>query len=104
MKCFLWNVQWATAASQRGRRIITRIADAQADVICLTETTTGILPATAQTITSGPDYGYPHNGSRRKVALWSASGWEAVDEVGAPHLPPGRHPKAVQPATPTPIT
>ncbi len=90
MKCILWNVQWATAGSLRGRRVIARIADAQADVVCLTETTTGILPDTASTITSGADYGYQHNGLRRKVALWSASGWEAVDEAGDPYLPPGR--------------
>jgi len=89
MKCLLWNLKWAASSSKRGHRISEIIASNGPDTICLTETTLGMVPS-GFSIESQIDYGYPNDGSRRKVVLWSRSPWAEVDDVGASHLPPGR--------------
>jgi hypothetical protein len=84
----LWNVEWANPDSERGRILTQHLANRE--IICLTESSLDLLPDEGHTITSDPDYGYPHDGSRRKVLLWSREPWKEVDIVGDPGLPSGR--------------
>ena len=85
-----WNVEWATPRSRRTPEILKRIDRHSPEVVCLTETHTGLLPPDGHTICSGPDAGYKVREERRKVLLWSREPWEHVDDVGADELPPGR--------------
>jgi endonuclease/exonuclease/phosphatase family metal-dependent hydrolase len=41
-------------------------------------------------IEANADYGYSHNGERRKVLLWSKTPWEECDRLGNDALPSGR--------------
>ena len=90
MKLVNWNVQWATSRSPRRVEILRRIQRHDPEVICLTETHTGLLSQGGHTICSQPDYGYPIKDGRRKVMLWSREPWEQVDDVGIDSMPPGR--------------
>ena len=92
MKLVNWNVQWATSKERSPRRveILRRIQRHDPEVICLTETHTGLLSQDGHTICSQPDYGYPIKDGRRKVMLWSREPWEQVDDVGIDSMPPGR--------------
>ena len=90
MKLVNWNVQWATSRSPRRVEILRRIQRHDPEVICLTETHTGLLSQGGHTICSQPDYGYPMKDGRRKVVLWSREPWDQVDDVGIDSMPPGR--------------
>ena len=90
MKLVNWNVEWATSRSSRRAEILRRIQRHDPEVICLTETHTGLLSQDGHTICSQPDYGYPIKDGRRKVMLWSREPWEQVDDVGIDSMPPGR--------------
>ena len=90
MKLVNWNVQWATSRSPRRVEILRRIQRHDPEVICLTETHTGLLSQDGHTICSQPDYGYPMKDGRRKVMLWSREPWDQVDDVGIDSMPPGR--------------
>lgn len=90
MKCLTWNIEWATATSARGKRIKQLVDEADPDLLCFTEATLGMIPANGYVIESDPNYGYPNNGHRRKVLLWSKQPWEDVDSVGNEALPSGR--------------
>lgn len=90
MKCITWNVEWATESSNKGKLIKELIGNVDPDVICLTEATLGMVPKNGHLIESEPDYGYPNEGDRRKVLLWSKQPWQEVDSVGSDALPSGR--------------
>ncbi|MHB9006334.1 MAG: endonuclease/exonuclease/phosphatase family protein [Limisphaerales bacterium] len=90
MRVLLWNIQWAVRGSPRGERIREILSSASPDVVCLSETTLGMIPEGGYTVTSTADYGYAQNGSRRKVALWSRELWKCADVIGSPALPHGR--------------
>ena len=90
LKLVNWNVEWATPRSSRRAEILRRIQRHDPEVICLTETHTGLLSQDGHTICSQPDYGYPIKDGRRKVMLWSREPWEQVDDVGIDSMPPGR--------------
>ena len=90
MKLVNWNVEWATSRSSRRAEILRRIQRHDPEVICLTETHTGLLSQGGHTICSQPDYGYPIKDGRRKVMLWSREPWDQVDDVGIDSMPPGR--------------
>ncbi len=85
-----WNVEWATPTSGRSAEILRRVDHHAPEVICLTETQTGLLPQAGHTICSQPDYGYSTRQVRRKVLLWSREPWEQVDDLGIDSMPPGR--------------
>ncbi len=85
-----WNVEWATLRSRRTPEILRRLAELDADVLCLTESDERLLAGEGHTITARPDYGYGLQKSRRKVMLWSKNPWEDVDDVGHEAMPPGR--------------
>lgn len=59
------------------------------DVMGLTEVGVAITPQ-GHVIEADPDYGYTHDGSRRKVILWSKTPWEEMDAIGDPEMPTGR--------------
>ena len=90
MKLVNWNVEWATPRSTRRAEILRRIQRHDPEVICLTETHTGLLSQDGHTICSQPDYGYLIKGGRRKVMLWSKEPWDQVDDAGVVSMPPGR--------------
>ena len=90
MICLNWNIRWADDQSPRGREIIEAIEELNPDVACLTETTLGIVPATGHRIEAGLDWGYQHDGTRRKVVLWSKEPWSEIDQVGSESMPGGR--------------
>ena len=90
MKLVNWNVQWATPRSTRRAEILRRIQAYDPEVVCLTETHTGLLSQGGHTICSQPDYGYPIKEGRRKVMLWSREPWDQVDDVGIDSMPAGR--------------
>ena len=90
MKLVNWNVEWATPRSSRRAEILRRIQGHDPEIVCLTETHTGLLSQGGHTICSQPDYGYPIKDGRRKVKLWSREPWEQVDDVGIDSMPPGR--------------
>jgi len=90
MKCITWNIEWATAASSKGILIKKVVEDIDPDIVCFTEATLGMIPENGYVIESDPNYGYPNNGDRRKVLLWSKQPWQAVDTVGSDALPSGR--------------
>ena len=92
LKLVNWNVEWATKTSAKGKELLRRISEADADVICLTESHVDFLPDTDDTrlITSSEDYGYRSEPSQRKVLLWSRNGWRDVDALGSDDLPSGR--------------
>ena len=93
MRAITWNVQWATPRSRRTPEILSRIDRHAPEVVCLTETHSGLLPMLSRgghAICSQPDYGYPIKECRRKVALWSRQPWDQIDAVGIDSMPPGR--------------
>lgn len=48
------------------------------------------MVAVGHQIHSDPDYGYGHDGNRRKVVLWSKNAWEHIDTKGDKSMPSGR--------------
>ncbi len=89
MTCLTWNLEWKAPASASGEIIRERITELDPDVICFTETITSMVPE-AYRIESGADYGYPHDGDRRKVVLWSKNPFTEIDIVGDADMPSGR--------------
>ena len=89
MKIVNWNVRWATPRSKHSAEILSRIAQHAPELVCLTETHSGLL-RDGHTIRSRPDYGYGIQETRRKVLLWSREPWDRVDDIGDERMPPGR--------------
>jgi endonuclease/exonuclease/phosphatase family metal-dependent hydrolase len=86
----IWNAEYRSPRTTAGQRITRILMDLQADVLCLTEATAALLPSDGHVICSEADYGYTHSGERRKVLLWSRTGWSDVDTIGSSRLPGGR--------------
>lgn len=89
MRCLTWNLEWARIGTKRGELIRDIIRGIDPDVICYTGVTMGMVPQ-GHVIEAHPDYGYSHNGERRKVLLWSKTPWEKCDRMGNDALPSGR--------------
>jgi hypothetical protein len=89
MICLTWNLEWRLPSSAAGRLIRAEIARHDPDVLCVTEAVVSMLPE-GHIIESDPNYGYAHDGSRRKAILWSKSRWEDIDTSGDEAMPPGR--------------
>ncbi len=51
---------------------------------------TGVGGGEGHSIESDPDYGYPNEGGRRKVILWSKQPWTDFDTIGDKEMPSGR--------------
>jgi endonuclease/exonuclease/phosphatase family metal-dependent hydrolase len=89
MKCLNWNLEWKTPATKAGRLIHALVAELDADTVCYTEVVRTMIPD-GHSIESDPDYGYPNDGGRRKVTLWSKQSWAEVDMIGDDEMPSGR--------------
>ena len=89
MKCLNWNLEWKTPTTKAGRLIQALVAAIDADTVCYTEVVRTMVPE-GHSIESEPDYGYPHDGGRRKVILWSKQPWTDVDTIGNDEMPSGR--------------
>ncbi len=85
-----WNVEWATPRSARTPEIRRRIDLQSPEIVCLTETHTGLMTQDGYLICSGADAGYKVRDERRKVLLWSREPWEQIDDLGSDLLTPGR--------------
>jgi len=91
MRVVVWNAQWAEANHQRGVVLRRELERSSADVIILTEGSAALLPDGGTVIEGGSDWGYEVDDPyRRKILLWSRTGWHDVDIIGHPDLPPGR--------------
>lgn len=90
LRTVLWNLEWATPCSARGRYLKNEIEAFDPDIICLTESVPGMLPYNGYSITSAPDYGYGIHSQKRKVLLWSKEPWVDVQSVGVNSIPSGR--------------
>ncbi len=80
-----WNTEWATLATERGRRVATKLAALDVDIVVVTEGARELLPAYGNAIDAGSDWGYALKSNRRKVILWSRLpiSLENVGETGA---------------------
>lgn len=73
-----WNTQWSGPTTVRGRLVSDLLADPRCDILCLTEGTAKLLPATGYRLDAGADWGCPSEKKkkgRRKVLLWSRNPW-----------------------------
>lgn len=97
MKVLNWNTQAdrLRAGAPKFERVRELIAGYDADVICLTEAYPQAMPDGGHTISSEiSGWGWPEDKGARKVVLWSRFGWQDVDTLGSPNMPPGRFIKA----------
>jgi len=89
MQCLIWNLEWASPASKRGRIIKETVCRLDPNVVCYTEALEG-FPSSGYTIAADADYGYSEQGERRKAILWSKTPWSDVDHYKRFDLPSGR--------------
>jgi len=90
MKLVVWNVEWASPRSARGRAVREELIRSHADLICLTEGTGDLLPGDGALVESEPDYGYGIQPQRRKVLLWARDGFCSSDSTSPAGMPVGR--------------
>ena len=97
MRILNWNTQ-ADRHRANSKKLVTireRVANYDADIICLTEAYPEAMPDSERTISSElSGWGWPEERGARKVVLWSRFGWSNIDTRGAPNMPPGRFIKA----------
>lgn len=72
-----WNTEWAPTAGRRGPHVRERLADASADILVVTEGSSGLLPDGGYVVDAGNDWGYEDKPQRRKVLLRSC--WPLTD-------------------------
>ena len=85
-----WNIAWQRPNTKRGSEMIAALRSHDPELLCIAEGHVDTLGSDWHGIASDPDYGYPIKPGQRKVALWSRTPWENVDEIGTPSMPPGR--------------
>lgn len=91
MRILLWNVEWATLKSKRGKEIQRIYREIAPDIACITEGYLQFWQNEGNVISSTEDYGYKITEGRRKVILVSNSDWKDVDQIGNQYLPSGRY-------------
>lgn len=64
-----WNVSLTGCGSRHFDQSQRRIAEIDADILVLTETTPDLVPAEGFVAKGGPDWGYSDSPGRRKVLL-----------------------------------
>ena len=97
MRILNWNTQAdkLTPGNAKFRKVRARIAQFDADIVCLTEAYPGLTPDDGQTIQSElSGWQKPERRGARKVVMWSRYGWSDVETLGSPCMPPGRFIKA----------
>lgn len=85
----LWNTEWATPTSKRGKLVTEALTSGDPEIVCVTEGYTEIVPA-GHLICSHEDHGYQTIDGRRKVMLWSRRPWSDVDCGESFPFPSGR--------------
>lgn len=93
-RVLLWNLNWASPGTAAGSLARDLVLQYDPDIACFPEAVQPFFDFGGFVATSAADYGYRHDGTRRKVVLWSKLPWHSVDEVGAPAMPPGRFVRA----------
>ena len=94
-------MRWTPTRSHRADVIRRYLAEAEPDIICLTEAYADFLAAAGgHQVEAEEDWGYPLVAGRRKVLLWSKWPWHSPDSAGSADLPLGRY---VSASTETPI-
>jgi endonuclease/exonuclease/phosphatase family metal-dependent hydrolase len=96
----VWNCEWKTPKSVKGKRIAEKLAGLDADILCVTEGYRNLFSPHGNVISSHPDCGYPIVKDRRKVLLWTRDDWIFTDQIGSPTIPKGRYVSGV---TETPL-
>ncbi len=84
-----WNVSWTSTRSKHIEKSRERIAEIDADILVLTETTHTMVPGGGYFAKGGPNWGYGDKPDRRKVLIWSR--WPITDVAAEIHEPGGRH-------------
>ncbi len=84
-----WNVSWTGRGSKHFEESQRRVAEIDAGILVLTESTDDLVPAGGYVARGGPDWGYEERPSRRKVLLWSR--WPVTDVSNEISEPGGRH-------------
>lgn len=93
MRILNWNTEFVSprAKSDKFELIRARIANCNADVICLTEAYPETLPDGGCLVKSNVSGRVTAEArGARKVLLWSRNSWSNVDAIGSPGLPEGR--------------
>ena len=91
MKILLWNVEWATLRSKRGKEIQRIYRNYAPDIACITEGYLQFWENEGNVISSTEDYGYKITEGRRKVILLSSAEWKDINCIGNYELPTGRY-------------
>ena len=89
MRVLTWNLEWASAGSERLTIILQLMASQNPEVACLTEVMLNSIQA-GNVVLSESDYGYANSRDKHKVVLWSKSPWLEIDTFGSRELPSGR--------------
>lgn len=89
MKVLTWNLEWARPGSVRERIISEMIANADADLICLTEAYRSTLPPHGHVIEAGKGNRVADRKGARKALLWSRNEWD-MGMLTNELVPPGR--------------
>jgi exonuclease III len=90
IRVLTWNLEWSPPCFSRHQEQYRIICELAPDVTCLTEVRNDGQSIEGNLIQSESDYGFQHNGNRRKVVLWSTEPWESVDNTGHSDMPTGR--------------
>ena len=101
MKVVTWNVEWAAPRSARWEQIARVIASHVPDIVVLTEAYEESFDE-GFTVSAEPNYGYAHDGRRRKVLLWSRAEWHQVS-ISLDGAPPGRFASGVTETSSEPV-
>ena len=88
IRVVVWNVEWQSCDSRRGRQIREIIEAEAPDLVFLTEAYSGTLPL--REAAASPDYGYQTSDGRRKVLMYSRESWAGVQTHGETDMPLGR--------------
>lgn len=90
VKLVNWNVEWARPDTRRGWWIQRKLELLDADIICLTEGYTDLLPGGGEIIIAEHNWQEAPPSGRYKVLLWSKCGWHNTATANTVHMPPGR--------------
>jgi exonuclease III len=91
VKILNWNIAWNSENKRKIEIIKTVIRSKDPDVICITDGNSTLkIEGYPHVISSEKDYGYKHDGTRRKVLLFSKYPFGPMNPCGIVTDPPGR--------------
>ena len=86
MRVATWNLERKRPNTPTGAAGVAHLTSLDAEILVLTESRVS-FPAGDGHLVASQSWG---DADERKVVMWSARPWTAVDDVGATDLPPGR--------------